>query len=162
MLQTLPQFTNDDNLQRFMPHPEEEMEGDELYCERIIPEMELAFRKENIEEFVQYSWRSMYEMAVRKVTGIIMGRTEHFIVRYIPTVYHYTSLGMPSIKLRVIYELMVVPTREYILPVFTYSEVTHAPVEWRCGYCSSPNETKERHCTQCGAPRALLLQELTS
>jgi hypothetical protein len=163
MIQTFPivtnYFTNDERLLKFMPHPEETMDGNDLYCEYSIPEYEYISHAEDCEAYIQYHWRALYEMAVRKVTNIVMGRNEHFIVRYIPTAFHGRSLGMDEIKLRVIYELMVVPTKNYIIPVFTYSEITHAPIEWRCGYCASPNEMKERHCTQCGAPRALLLQE---
>ena len=33
-------------------------------------------------------------------------------------------------------------------------------VEWRCGYCGSPQPVSRRECSQCGAQRALLLQEI--
>lgn len=41
-----------------------------------------------------------------------------------------------------------------------FNKDTERTVEWICEYCHSPNETSKRFCSQCGAPRALLIQEM--
>jgi uncharacterized OB-fold protein len=64
-----------------------------------------------------------------------------------------------GIMLRLDYEIIVTSTHPIVLPVFKYSEEGKM-IEWRCGYCSSPNVPEKRHCSQCGAPRALLIQEM--
>ena len=30
--------------------------------------------------------------------------------------------------------------------------------EWMCNYCNSPNDYKERHCSQCGATRSFIYE----
>lgn len=58
-------------------------------------------------------------------------------------------------------EVFVMPTRNAYIPELVY-DVFDEPkvVEWRCGHCKTPNVMEDRLCTQCGAPRALLVQEL--
>lgn len=146
-------YVPDSEIEKFMPHPEKSLDSDKLGCEIRLSE-ELLY-KPNAEIYIQHAWKSIYENAVREVTNIIMGRREHFVCRYIPTVLK----EFYGIRFRVVYEIMVCQTKEFIIPTFKYSEGNEI-IEWRCGYCSSPNEKKARHCSQCGAPRALLIQEL--
>ena len=76
------------------------------------------------------------------------------------------------IDLVLYYELFVTPTRNAMvyIPEIVYEpvraswkldgDVNRRPIEWRCGHCTTPNPMEERSCTQCGAPRALLIQEM--
>lgn len=152
----------DELLKKYMPRGEKSLDGDRLACETFISEEMLFHAHIDMDNYIQRMWQIMYEKAVREVTAIIMGRTEHFLCRYIPKVYSnmgaYTAT--PGLTLRVIYEIMVCQTSNIVIPTFVYPEASRQPVEWRCGYCTSPNQIHDRHCTQCGAPRALLIQEI--
>ena len=58
-------------------------------------------------------------------------------------------------------EVFAMPTRNMVIPELVYDTFDEPRVvEWRCGHCKTPNAMEERLCTQCGAPRALLVQEL--
>ena len=148
----------DSRLRQFFPKvSQESLSGDRIVYQTHLSFEMLSLNYPNIEEMIQHQWRRLYEGAVRKVTDLIMGKTDHFVVRYLPII---SKDLIGNIELEVTYEIMCVQNRDVVIPIFTYSETSHSVIEWRCGHCASPNEIKERHCTQCGAPRALLIQEM--
>lgn len=142
-------------LQKFLPKPIEVDDG-RYACEYRLHKHEISFYDGNIEFRVQNIWEGIYFNAIHKVTSLIMGRQEHFVVRYIPELLH----DMDFLILRVVYEVMVAHTRDVVIPTFVYEEHTTKVIEWRCGYCGVPNEIKHKTCCKCGAPRALLIQEM--
>lgn len=147
----------------FMPKKRsDDVKTGEYFCERSISLREIEdYWKTSTVDLAQMMWDRLYEQAIRHVTNIIVGRDEYFVVRYIPMI-----LSQPFdyyVSFRVSFEIFVAQSKNMTIllpPTFVYSPVTGQIKEWRCGHCQSPNEMSARHCTQCGAPRAKLIQEM--
>jgi hypothetical protein len=146
---------------RWMPKPAPPSK-DTLYgCSCMLSDGLLESCRDSLDGLVQHTWSHLYHEAIGAVTNVIMGRTEHFVVRYIPSIIR----EMCGIQFIVKYEIVVCPTRTFVvqdiyIPTFEYDHRGQL-IEWRCGHCTSPNPVEKRHCTQCGAPRALLIQEMS-
>jgi hypothetical protein len=111
--------------------------------------------------YIQEVWRNLYFTVVRKIMEIQMAApSNHFVhSRCIPLVTPpWNDLDM-SIELIVKAEIFISSQRKINVPVIIYDERGVAR-EWRCGHCDVPQDIKERTCANCGAPRALLLQEM--
>lgn len=54
--------------------------------------------------------------------------------------------------------VFVSPTQNVVIPTVVWDNGVIK--EWRCGHCETPHDFKHRYCTQCGAPRAQLIQEI--
>lgn len=150
--------------EKFLPKPKlESLDGDLLGVKTsisIYPHDLLEYdRREYFEEAIAYHWEAMYEDVIRRIARLTSGKTNYFVTRFIPRMTESNSLG---IVLELLVDCFVAPTRNVYIPEIVYENVGDFSQikEWRCGYCRSPNKMGERHCTQCGSPRALLIQEM--
>lgn len=109
------------------------------------------------EEYLRHQWKNLYFTIIKKLADVFIGRKEYFVIRLLPHVLEDYS-AFSKIKIGMIVECFVAQNKNIIIPEFTY--VRNTVTEWRCGHCSTPNTMTKRLCTQCGAPRALLLQEI--
>lgn len=123
------------------------------------------------ETYLHHCWRSLYTSMVSELVKRVITTKQLLGFRMLPGVVyenadpHYPFNAMLDFRLSC--ELWVLPSKEFIIPKIIYADytdmLTHTtkqrPIEWRCGYCDSPNEMVRRHCSQCGAPRATLLGE---
>lgn len=112
-----------------------------------------------LRDMIQASWQKMYGKAIMQISGIVMGKENYYIVRFYPRIIS-SSAYEPCIRLELNYSIMVAPQKEMIIPIWSYEPHTGKIIEWRCGYCNTANEKIVKFCTQCGAPRALLIQEM--
>ena len=108
-------------------------------------------------DFIRSVWQKLYERVLHEVAGMMLGREEYFVIRFVPK--WFTDYEKNEYRFSVIAEIMQALEKSVVMPKFIYDNQCRL-IEWRCGYCNSPNEVKSRHCTQCGAPRALLIQEM--
>lgn len=111
-------------------------------------------------EFIKHVWRELYIDAVSAVAEMQLASDSKtfYHVNYTPFVKYPLDL-FEQYELMVRIEIFVSGTHKVKVPVMVY-DIHGRPIEWRCGYCDTPSEIKERSCTQCGAPRALLVQEM--
>lgn len=110
--------------------------------------------------FIETLWRELYRDAVAAVAEMQLSANEktYYHVNYSPIVKYPWEAGDPyEIMVRI--EVFVSGTHKIKVPVLIY-DIQGRVIEWRCGYCDTPNEIADRNCTQCGAPRAKLLQEM--
>lgn len=122
--------------------------------------LESLENKEHYIEFIGSAWQRLYDQLAKQIMRKTIGRKEYFVTRFIP---HMKDEQGYMIILELRAECFVAPTRNVYIPEIIYTPTSmgwNKMKEWRCGYCRSPNEMESRHCTQCGSPRALLLQEM--
>ena len=110
-----------------------------------------------------WEWQSMYQKMAHEIARRAIGFKDYFVTRYYP----FVSRGKwgsysDTLQLTLYVDIFVTQHKDVVIPDFRYEYVDNKPraIEWRCGHCSSPNEISARQCTQCGAPRALLIQEM--
>ncbi len=110
--------------------------------------------------FIEHVWRELYIDAVRTVAEIQLAANDKtfYHVNYSPVV-KYPLFPEDRYELMLRIEIFVSGTHKVKVPVIIY-DIQGRVVEWRCGYCTTPNEVADKVCTQCGAPRALLIQEM--
>ncbi|MCK5486572.1 MAG: hypothetical protein KAI86_10185 [Desulfobacterales bacterium] len=108
---------------------------------------------------IQDLWRRLYDDLIRRVSDATKGRDEHFIVKFFPLV-EWVREELHSFQLAA--DVMVAETKNVVIPTFVWEKQNgfYQVVEWKCGYCQAVNTIEERSCTQCGAPRATLIQEM--
>jgi hypothetical protein len=111
-------------------------------------------------DYLQHSWERLYHDISYELMKRTIGRKDYFVTRFVPRMRD--SENGWGIVLELLVDCFVAQTKNVYIPEIVYerSGIYTVIKEWRCGYCSSPNEMKERHCTQCGSPRALLIQEM--
>ena len=110
--------------------------------------------------FLDYAWEQLYRKAADTIISITFGRDDYLVSRIRPLVDPYGAQSFRMITLGLRMELFFAQTERVIIPEMVYEPNTNKVIEWRCGYCGVPNKPDERTCVKCGAPRALLLQEL--
>ena len=162
---------NYQEMQKFLPAPRMDNPKDtERLGSRKFINMDLFYMlKEPNQSYlmgmIQHFWDDLYTDVFRKLALYIIGKPDYFFTRFVPRMYTERSVNMyeDGVVLELITEIFVAPTRNIFIPEFVYEPVASGMsrmVEWRCGYCRSPNELRDRHCSQCGSPRAVLIQEM--
>jgi len=149
-----------EKLEWALPQPDAELEETKdgrWGLIRKIPVYMMEEDKHKAKEFLFYEWRRAYQQAMLHITKQIIGRKEYFVFRFFPKLVNDYREDF-CVNLELSWDIFAAPTKNIVIPEFTY--IDNHPVEWKCGACTSPNEIKERHCTQCGSPRALLIQEM--
>jgi hypothetical protein len=157
----------DKDMKEFLPEPVELDKLEGRYGIETMVSCPVNFdwySKDDLRYLIKSAWDRMYRQYADYIVSITIGRDDWLVHKataeasWMP----YESY-FPAIRLRLYVDMFVAPTRQVYVPeiVWEYSAFGgyHAK-EWRCGYCKSPNEMKERHCTQCGSPRAKLIQEM--
>lgn len=113
-------------------------------------------------EYLQRAWLDLYRTMIEYMSRMVIGNENYLVVKFHPTV-ETRDYDQDTVSFHLGAEIMVAQTANVVMPTFVYNDapIGHRKViEWRCGYCQSPNKIEERHCSQCGSPRALLLQEM--
>ena len=159
-----------ENLLDFLPEPEKldiKNFNGRIGIESIIP---LHFEDisdyhldhgSKIEERIVWGWRHMYNSLTQHVSKIFLGRDDYFVVKMTPLIYDDFHNGfVPQIKLRILVDINVAHTKNVTIAEWSFDPVMNFPIEWKCAGCSTPNLPEDRWCSQCGAPRALLIQEM--
>lgn len=156
-------------LLKYLPAPEQldikEIDG-RIAIETVVPMylfLESNGNTGKFEEYLLHAWKGAYYNITQHLANIMMGRDNYFVIRLTPSVHEDYGLSMnEGLRLRIIADISVAETRHVIIPQWTYdySMPEKRVVEWRCGACTTPNVPKQRWCTQCGSPRALLMQEM--
>ena len=114
-----------------------------------------------IEEKIVWSWRHMYNSLTQHLSKIFLGRDDYFVVKMTPLIYDDFYNGfVPQIKLRILVDINVAHTKNVTIAEWSFDPIMNFPIEWKCGNCTTPNLPEDRWCSQCGAPRALLMQEM--
>jgi hypothetical protein len=153
------------NLIEFMPQPVEleNIEG-RWGIESRVDARDLYFgNAEKFKDIVGREWEMMYRKYSYYIVSLTIGRDNWLVHKAQADVYLDASEFVPVFHMRLFVETFVAPSNKIVIPEieWTYSKVDGYSIkEWRCGYCRSPNVIKDRHCTQCGSPRALLIQEM--
>lgn len=151
------------NLLIYLPEPlDVEEDGDRFRIVTRIPVYQFEpnlISPPPINEYVARSWQNMYSQLIMKAAQLMLGRDEYYVLKFYLEVLR--SPAAFDVDLRLSMNIFVALTHEIGIPEFIYDPVeTNMVIEWRCGYCNSPNLKEERFCSQCGAGRALLIQEL--
>ena len=111
-------------------------------------------------DYVRHVVHRMYQKATEKVALLSIGVEGRVATKYfLHSGRDFERFGF-FVELQ--FDCLVIPERTREIEIYTPSFTVQDNIyrEWRCGYCSSPNEMKSRHCTQCGSGRELLIQEL--
>lgn len=150
------------DLVRLLPDPMEINETDTRWGQ--IRTMNIWEMGKDHTAYIQHAWMDVYYSLLRKLAEVFIGRKEYFVIRMIPYVFEKDFRSVPNIKIGCFVECFVAESRNIVIPQITYQGENFMK-EWRCGSCGTPNPLKEnskpiRLCTQCGAPRALLIQEI--
>lgn len=147
----------------FLPKPRKFTEMDNKFVvEAAIPSWVLATRND-LMDTIHHAWLRLYKQANEVLTQLMIGREDYLAVRITPQVLNLPqTFDYVRLKLRLLVDVFWVNTPNVVLPTLVYDEGWDKAelIEWRCGYCQAPNEMMARTCTQCGAPRALLIQEM--
>lgn len=127
----------------------------------------LVTMDEHADKIFQDIWQDLYIKMTQQLIELQSGISEYLYHRVTHQVMHRPDLN--AYELRLVADVFIAQTREitqYIpkqmkwkLDPITNREI---PVEWMCGHCDVPNPMINRTCDHCGAPRALLIQELLS
>lgn len=144
-----------------LPTSEDTEENGRLVVSFTISDRETLFAIDQQREYLVRIWRNMYTELLTRIAKITIGRDEHFVIKFHPMTEYRGDTFMTKLMLSA--DVLVAQTKNVIIPTILWDNVDGNLImrEWRCGYCNSPNELKERHCTQCGGTRAQLIQELT-
>jgi len=115
-------------------------------------------------DLVQLTWQRMYRELSYKLSDLMQGRDEYIVTRIQSRARVYPEI-VETIQLLLVLEIYGVSKERHVvmpaIPDFSYN-IAGQPLEWRCGYCRTPNDPHDKTCAKCGAPRALLLHELRS
>lgn len=145
---------------RFFPRKEAVEETSTGYVARKAYNEYQIWKLSEHESYVQRTWHELYRAISDQVVKMSIGRDAYLVTRMTPKIREaYYGSGFPLTEFIVQAEMFYATERNFVIPIVTYDEQFRA-IEWRCGYCNSPNVIEERHCSQCGAPRALLIQEM--
>jgi hypothetical protein len=153
------------NLIEFMPQPVnlENIEG-RWGIKSCVDARDLySGSAEMFKNIIGREWERMYRRYSDYIVSLTIGRDNWLVHKAQAEVYLDSTGFTPVFNLRLFVETFVAQSSRVVIPEieWTYSKVDGYSVkEWRCGYCRSPNIIKDRHCTQCGSPRALLMQEM--
>lgn len=142
-------------LKNILPEPESQRIDGNRFGQKISITLDMLDR-DDMERYVAYNWRKLYIDIWNHITTCTIGQSYWVTTKFYPEVLR----GTYTLDLCLFVDIFVSPTNKVVVPEFIYSSWGHEPIEWRCGYCRSPNRVEERHCTQCGSPRALLIQEM--
>lgn len=152
------------DLQKYLP-VENDINIDDNGRLGITIGVPLNVLKEYKDEWLQHEWVDMYRKLSYEVARRAIGRNDWLLVRYYPYIVRKDDPRTISalIELTLVCDIFVAPHKDVVIPEFRYEIIDNKPkaIEWRCGYCNSPNKVEDRHCTQCGSARALLIQEMT-
>lgn len=153
----------DPELIRFLPEPDPDVEqiGDRIGVNSSIRYSSFMGLDEQIQERVQHIWYGSYMKIVDHVTRLMIGRDDHFVLKWYPEVLRRNC---DEFVLQLTVGITVAQHRDVVIPEFIYEirEETLEPMlhEWKCGHCQVPNPVSNRTCDHCGAVRALLVQEI--
>lgn len=138
----------------------EDTESGKLVVQYSISDREALFAINEQKDYLARIWRKMYEDLLARIARITIGRDEYFVIKFHPMTEYRGNMFMSKLQLGA--DILVADTKNVVIPTILWdnSGGNFRMKEWRCGYCNSPNELKERHCTQCGATRAKLIQEM--
>ena len=168
---TKPRFI--ENLLDFLPTPEKLDIKD--YNGNICVEREIPISPKdisnyrlstsgNFEEMIIYAWQRMYHDLTMHVSKMFLGRDDYFIIKMIAMIVDDCNIGWNkyAFRLRIVANISIAESKKVVIPEWSYHviEDKNIPTEWKCGSCTTPNLPDNRWCSQCGAPRALLLQEM--
>jgi hypothetical protein len=154
----------------------EEPEGQMYFHCRVDMQNALSLMDDQeVDRYVALGMDNLYRALFAKILKLIEGRKEYLTFKadlVVKPVSNDFKYGGMLIDLVLYYELFVTPSRAtaVYIPEIRYDavpqswspgcEMKRTPIEWRCGHCTTPNPMERRTCTQCGAPRALLIQEM--
>ena len=152
LVDLLPKFNNVDNINII------DING--TFCvERKIP---LYPKFEN--EYILFEWENMYHIATKHISQIMLKSKECFVIKMTPSVHdsYDATKYEHEVIFRIITEMHIAGRMDEIVSIWTYEYIGIDKIftEWRCGSCATPNNPKERWCTQCGSPRTMLAQEM--
>jgi len=161
-----------DGLIRILPEPQKldiKNYNGKIAIEREIPINEyLVFNNGNsdymarIEKEIAIEWQAMYHNITMHICKLLMGKDYYYVMKLMPFAEDYFDhshyMGQ-IIRLRLIADISIAQQKKVVIPTWIYREI-NVSVEWRCGGCNTPNIPESRWCSQCGMPRALLLQEM--
>jgi len=125
-----------------------------------ISDREALFAIDQQKDYFVRIWRKMYEDLLARIARITIGRDEYFVIKFHPMTEYRGDEVMSKFQLGA--DVLVADTKNVVIPTIMWdnSGGVFKMKEWRCGYCGSPNKLEERHCTQCSATRAKLIQEM--
>lgn len=151
----------ENELKNLLPEPElEKVEGNRFGYRVFVDEYRAfhLYEQGRIKEYFSYEWVKMYQQVTLKIAKMMMGEDHWYVLKFYPQILHQVN----GITMNLYCDINVAMTQNVIVPEYIYENQNSMPIEWRCGHCQSVNEMKERHCTQCGAPRTMLIQEMKS
>ena len=140
---------------RYMPNPEwsdaKDTEGTYAVQHAVSNEMI------EHEEHLKYVWLDMFHKASMNVAMISLSLPDdRLVIKYKP--YVHRDIWETILGLRL--EITIVQTVNVVMPEFIYEPHSNKLIEFRCGHCTTPNPIERTTCSQCGAPRAKLIQEM--
>lgn len=172
ILSGLRRYEDMERFKQFLPKPIDVENIDGRFAIRSeVPIFEIYRDFSEKEEYLAYAWKRMYQQLTLKVAELMVGRDEYFVLKFIPIVQNdYGDYIGEKYIMSLYVDITVAQSRNVVIPEFVYDPISLTPkiVEWRCGHCHMPNPMEAKYCGEigehphgCGAPRALLIQELS-
>lgn len=150
-----------DKFKEILPEPTfEKIEGSRLGYRHTLSENYIfhSLMYGYFQRDISRIWVRMYEEVTLKVAKMMIGNSYWYVLKFDPRYLR----SIDSVILELYCDINIAMTSKIVVPEYIYDlhNLAEMPKEWRCGYCKSPNKMEDRHCTQCGAARTLLIQEM--